>query len=143
MRWYGCRHRVVQRIDELQVSKYGHEIFVREMPVHVPRHRRQNVTICFKAFRLAPADGSFKLFKGPVANTRIIGRQVGGERHAPGSDKRGQPHVKQYPLTGILRNIRHGLRSEEHTSELQSRENLVCRLLLEKKKKKKKERSIQ
>src|SRR5690606_42052402 len=28
------------------------------------------------------------------------------------------------------------LRSEEHTSELQSRENLVCRLLLEKKKKK-------
>src|SRR5690606_41918377 len=28
-----------------------------------------------------------------------------------------------------------GGRSEEHTSELQSRENLVCRLLLEKKKK--------
>src|SRR5436309_7575236 len=28
-----------------------------------------------------------------------------------------------------------GDRSEEHTSELQSRENLVCRLLLEKKKK--------
>src|SRR5690606_41934466 len=27
------------------------------------------------------------------------------------------------------------MRSEEHTSELQSRENLVCRLLLEKKKK--------
>src|SRR5690606_41724648 len=26
-----------------------------------------------------------------------------------------------------------GIRSEEHTSELQSRENLVCRLLLEKK----------
>src|SRR2546427_5607749 len=30
-----------------------------------------------------------------------------------------------------------GLRSEEHTSELQSQSNLVCRLLLEKKKKKK------
>src|SRR5690606_41159914 len=27
----------------------------------------------------------------------------------------------------------HDIRSEEHTSELQSRENLVCRLLLEKK----------
>src|SRR5690606_39481893 len=27
-----------------------------------------------------------------------------------------------------------GIRSEEHTSELQSRENIVCRLLLEKKK---------
>src|SRR5207302_6312829 len=34
------------------------------------------------------------------------------------------------------------LRSEEHTSELQSRENLVCRLLLEKKKKKKKNHDI-
>src|SRR5688572_31405686 len=33
-----------------------------------------------------------------------------------------------------------GLRSEEHTSELQSQSNLVCRLLLEKKKKKKKTR---
>src|SRR5690242_21333818 len=32
----------------------------------------------------------------------------------------------------------HGPRSEEHTSELQSHVNLVCRLLLEKKKKKKK-----
>src|SRR5436309_7285183 len=31
--------------------------------------------------------------------------------------------------------VRGGGRSEEHTSELQSRENLVCRLLLEKKKK--------
>src|SRR5688572_32407496 len=30
-----------------------------------------------------------------------------------------------------------GQRSEEHTSELQSQSNLVCRLLLEKKKKKK------
>src|SRR5256886_10694243 len=29
-----------------------------------------------------------------------------------------------------------GMRSEEHTSELQSQSNLVCRLLLEKKKKK-------
>src|SRR6266700_7164224 len=34
------------------------------------------------------------------------------------------------------------VRSEEHTSELQSRENLVCRLLLEKKKKKIKKKII-
>src|SRR2546430_8555480 len=32
--------------------------------------------------------------------------------------------------------LRDQLRSEEHTSELQSQSNLVCRLLLEKKKKK-------
>src|SRR5438874_8209359 len=34
------------------------------------------------------------------------------------------------------------VRSEEHTSELQSRRDLVCRLLLEKKKKKKNNRHI-
>src|SRR5690349_23235373 len=41
---------------------------------------------------------------------------------------------------GVLRHLAavavHGPRSEEHTSELQSRRDLVCRLLLEKKKKK-------
>src|SRR5436309_6269567 len=36
------------------------------------------------------------------------------------------------PTAGLGRRVEH--RSEEHTSELQSRENLVCRLLLEKKK---------
>src|SRR5947209_16151187 len=35
----------------------------------------------------------------------------------------------------------HSLRSEEHTSELQSRQYLVCRLLLEKKKMKNKRRA--
>src|SRR5207244_12309362 len=39
-------------------------------------------------------------------------------------------------LSRSLRNSPH--RSEEHTSELQSPDHLVCRLLLEKKKKKKK-----
>src|SRR5690606_41117919 len=37
--------------------------------------------------------------------------------------------VDRYPGLAVLLK-----RSEEHTSELQSRENLVCRLLLEKKK---------
>src|SRR5690606_41719955 len=46
----------------------------------------------------------------------------------------------QAVVVAILATGRHdarlasGTRSEEHTSELQSRENLVCRLLLEKKK---------
>src|SRR5690349_23058480 len=38
----------------------------------------------------------------------------------------------QAPLELVLDDVR--LRSEEHTSELQSRRDLVCRLLLEKKK---------
>src|SRR5438552_12811028 len=37
-------------------------------------------------------------------------------------------------LTVFFLNLRHLLRSEEHTSELQSPDHLVCRLLLEKKK---------
>src|SRR5207249_7541295 len=40
--------------------------------------------------------------------------------------------LRQWPVQKVAR------RSEEHTSELQSRFDLVCRLLLEKKKKKKK-----
>src|SRR2546428_4640475 len=36
---------------------------------------------------------------------------------------------------------RHVVRSEEHTSELQSRSDLVCRLLLEKKNKKRRKQS--
>src|SRR2546428_9578487 len=35
----------------------------------------------------------------------------------------------------MIRNLVQKVRSEEHTSELQSRSDLVCRLLLEKKKK--------
>src|SRR5436309_9369879 len=39
------------------------------------------------------------------------------------------------PSAGPAARFVDSIRSEEHTSELQSRENLVCRLLLEKKKK--------
>src|SRR3989442_5639346 len=44
-------------------------------------------------------------------------------------------HFKEWPADDLAR-------SEEHTSELQSRPHLVCRLLLEKKKKKTKEHLI-
>src|SRR5690606_41733222 len=37
-------------------------------------------------------------------------------------------------VAGLVELVERRFRSEEHTSELQSRENLVCRLLLEKKK---------
>src|SRR5688572_31658372 len=43
---------------------------------------------------------------------------------------------------GVGARQRGGRRSEEHTSELQSQSNLVCRLLLEKKKKKKKRQHV-
>src|SRR2546429_2908660 len=51
----------------------------------------------------------------------------------------GQPrHLRDRPLPRLPRG-----RSEEHTSELQSRLHLVCRLLLEKKKKQKRTYHLQ
>src|SRR2546430_10906288 len=60
--------------------------------------------------------------------TLFRSRRVPERREAEGRARRaggGVPHGGARP------------RSEEHTSELQSQSNLVCRLLLEKKKKKK------
>src|SRR2546430_6741467 len=58
---------------------------------------------------------------------RSIGTAPGIARHQV--DRRCEADIAQ-GLGGAL------VRSEEHTSELQSQSNLVCRLLLEKKKKK-------
>src|SRR5437867_10057398 len=44
------------------------------------------------------------------------------------------PQPNPFEVASVLEGV--GLRSEEHTSELQSPYDLVCRLLLEKKKKK-------
>src|SRR5690606_40529497 len=66
-----------------------------------------------------------------------------GRRHRGRRRGRGTPCPRGHRAFGrqgdaCRRHGQHGLcrrgRSEEHTSELQSRENLVCRLLLEKKK---------
>src|SRR3712207_6857853 len=54
-------------------------------------------------------------------------RDHGGLRGREGRDRRGRRRRCRRPP-------REGGRSEEHTSELQSRQYLVCRLLLEKKK---------
>src|SRR5690606_39729370 len=45
-----------------------------------------------------------------------------------------RPQVQPRQRSAHVLRRKHAARSEEHTSELQSRENLVCRLLLEKKK---------
>src|SRR3989442_7151605 len=44
------------------------------------------------------------------------------------------PHIEEWERAGeVPRELHRTARSEEHTSELQSRPHLVCRLLLEKK----------
>src|SRR2546422_7735161 len=65
----------------------------------------------------------------PAEHVHVI-RQVGqlAARQA------GRARAQRRPGVGEARARDHGVRSEEHTSELQSRLHLVCRLLLEKKK---------
>src|SRR2546430_11392295 len=48
-------------------------------------------------------------------------------------DRELEAEMSSHLELAIEENLRRGLRSEEHTSELQSQSNLVCRLLLEKK----------
>src|SRR3712207_8062360 len=60
---------------------------------------------------------------------RALRLPVPAEQGAQVGQGPGQPVDRVGPLEQVR-----GLRSEEHTSELQSRQYLVCRLLLEKKK---------
>src|SRR5690242_21132881 len=62
-----------------------------------------------------------------LRHRQAAGAALSGEREAAGVFVRGRPH------RAVLRDGEQ-IRSEEHTSELQSHVNLVCRLLLEKKK---------
>src|SRR5258708_25390443 len=67
------------------------------------------------------------LFRSPttVRSAPIVMRT----KHILGTTTRGPRCLRGTPIFGNIRG-----RSEEHTSELQSPDHLVCRLLLEKKK---------
>src|SRR2546427_7066643 len=66
----------------------------------------------------------------PILSARI----AEPERRAEHADPELLGHLLARALAPVLAQR---VRSEEHTSELQSQSNLVCRLLLEKKKKRK------
>src|SRR3712207_7641560 len=69
---------------------------------------------------------------GPVVDEVLAGEDVGvGDDRPVGVLERVETHLP--PVGGGVL-LRVEGRSEEHTSELQSRQYLVCRLLLEKKK---------
>src|SRR5690349_23140213 len=78
------------------------------------------------------------LFRSPgfKALPNKVTRTIHGHRtiqmSAMSTRKPGEPIYLRRHMAALV------LRSEEHTSELQSRRDLVCRLLLEKKKNKKK-----
>src|SRR5690606_36787422 len=118
-------------------------LWAGQKPVHPP---------CFRSGTSDPQEASWKSIGG-----RIYGAKpdesgpLGGGDHYGGIITRGDFEVSD--LGGLIEALEQAkpgdvvyipdehvidlTRSEEHTSELQSRENLVCRLLLEKKKKKK------
>src|SRR2546430_7011479 len=79
-----------------------------EAPSGLASHGIAAVRLLLRRLALKPAMGSRKLFV--IGDAERLVPQVGAEAAA------------------------NALRSEEHTSELQSQSNLVCRLLLEKKK---------
>src|SRR5207253_10533123 len=75
-------------------------------------------TPCSRSFTSCPASASEK----PLNGTRTV-----SSSGSPSSNRRSGFNLLQVTA-------KDSLRSEEHTSELQSRGHLVCRLLLEKKK---------
>src|SRR5438034_1861101 len=77
------------------------------------------------------------LFRSERGERRVL--RVETELHAEATADLGRDHAHD-----VLRQAerRGEIRSEEHTSELQSHSDLVCRLLLEKKKKKKKKTTM-
>src|SRR3712207_7453880 len=82
---------------------------------------------------LFPYTTLFRSQHQPVHHARVRAGEVAGDAAAEGDAH--QVEARQ-PLALGHRAQLLGQRSEEHTSELQSRQYLVCRLLLEKKNKK-------
>src|SRR2546427_887055 len=82
-----------------------------------PRSTLFPYTTLFRSARERPRECSTDLGRLP-------------DEHATSAER-----LRQQVEACVWERRRHG-RSEEHTSELQSQSNLVCRLLLEKKKKK-------
>src|SRR5690606_39335064 len=112
------------------------------LPAHGLRGARPIVTETktAPARRITPGRGLFLLVPPDSQSSSLLRDSTGFSRvRFPGDQARSDLHQgiprpdrregqRAAPGAGVPR-------SEEHTSELQSRENLVCRLLLEKKKK--------
>src|SRR5437870_6590185 len=99
----------------------------------MPHHLLSHFFFFFLMIRRPPRSTLFPyttLFRS-LDNRRALGRHLGGNLV-------GEPGRRRSVLGRVREDAE---RSEEHTSELQSRGHLVCRLLLEKKKNKKKDTS--
>src|SRR5439155_24232539 len=108
---------------------YNHSFFIYITPLP-PISTLFPYTTLFRSHRPLPASRDALHAQeavGDLRQLRVVGRLLAarlcGQDRRPG--RSGVAHVDGRVL---------GHRSEEHTSELQSRGHLVCRLLLEKKK---------
>src|SRR2546426_7787911 len=94
-----------------------------------------------RASTSASAGELFGAIAAARSEVTVVGCEVDTRRIWPGKAPDEASHVRnaasiQFSRERLARYLAAAMRSEEHTSELQSPCNLVCRLLLEKKKKK-------
>src|SRR2546430_15789204 len=96
--------------------------------------RRRNVISCFFFFNDTATTEIYTLSLHDALPISDAGRPGCGIRAQPDGARAGAKSRQAGRCRGRGLHARRS-RSEEHTSELQSQSNLVCRLLLEKKKK--------
>src|SRR2546427_8279838 len=84
--------------------------------------------------RCPPSHGSTLRFSMPTRRCASSSATVGDEYKLTATSNGSPPRPRAMRRSRNC-SINGAARSEEHTSELQSQSNLVCRLLLEKKKK--------
>src|SRR5688572_31628014 len=97
-----------------------------------PRSTLFPYTTLFRSFPTSPTISAPASAVTPPAPSHVLARATASRLRARSANS---PYGPKSPATG-----KNKFRSEEHTSELQSQSNLVCRLLLEKKKKQTKQK---
>src|SRR5690349_22113584 len=100
------------------------------MPRPPPSSTLFPYTTLFRSSLLIFAMMAFGVFAGAIRPNQTLASRPG----KPTSTELGMSGAAEHPEFGGS-GFPRPRRSEEHTSELQSRRDLVCRLLLEKKKK--------
>src|SRR5204863_9202644 len=85
-------------------------------------------------FRSAQEFGRKREVRRSVGGRQARSADLANQDRCPGAQAQAE-RARDSRRAEVQNPSEPGLRSEEHTSELQSRRDLVCRLLLEKKKK--------
>src|SRR5690606_3234517 len=123
------RHRAAGGVVKIQVKRRGDETLAGAA---------RTAQFGGDGHLLAPVDGHLVEERGartdvvpPDALAERSGLRESGTARPPSGRSRDRLRGGGVPLPGRVRRTGRLQRSEEHTSELQSRENLVCRLLLE------------